>query len=179
MKMIFDWMLMIDVFFWKNLIKWICMKAVQQSPDDVRKSFKWMWCCYQTMSRQAVDFDVKSAAPNADTIRCTDGWMWCQNCCTRPWNGQMHAGDCLKKLPELHLMPMPSDALTIVCNENPLQSADCNVIRDKVEEAKTRCWCNVIRYDIQGFAPDAEIVECTDDFVWIFRWLKIHVRIRS
>ena len=72
-----------------------------------------MWCCYQTMGRQAVD--VRYAAPDADAIRCTGGWMWCQDCCTRPWNSQMHAGDCLlMKLPGLHLMPMSSDALTVV-----------------------------------------------------------------
>ena len=58
-------------------------------------------------------------------------WMWCQECCTRPWNGQMHWRNCLwsglhpmlrllnarwrlSDSPKLHLMPMSSDALTVV-----------------------------------------------------------------
>ena len=41
--------------------------------------------------------------------------------------------------------------LTVVCDESPLQSADCNVIRDEVEKAKVCCYCrcNVIRYDVE------------------------------
>ena len=79
-----------------------------------KKMVKWMWCCYRVMGRQAVDLDVR-AASDVDAIRCIGGWMWCQDCCTRPWNGQMHAGGCLlMKLSGLHLMPMSSDALAVV-----------------------------------------------------------------
>ena len=54
-------------------------------------------------------------------------------------------------------------ALTIVCDKNSLQSIDCNVICDEMSK----------------IAFDAEIVECIDDFVWIFCWLKIHAKICS
>ena len=86
-------------------------------------------------------------------------------------NDQMHWRNCL--MSELHLMLMSSNALmklfdcqtavfdcetikctlTIVCDENSLQSADCNVIRYEIKSDKT--------------AFDIKIVECTDEIVWL------------
>ena len=86
-------------------------------------------------------------------------------------NDQMHWRNCL--MLKLHLMLMSSDALTklfdcqtaafdretirctltIVCDENSLQSVDCNVIRYEMKSDET--------------ALDVEIVECTDEIVWL------------
>ena len=67
-------------------------------PGDVRKWSNECGAATRLWGRQAVDFDARDAAPDADTIRCTGGWMWCQACCTRPWNGRMHAGGCLDEV---------------------------------------------------------------------------------
>ena len=53
----------------------MCMKIDQRLLDDVKKSFKWMWCCYQAMSRQAVDLmsevlHLMLISSNALTIKC-------------------------------------------------------------------------------------------------------------
>ena len=73
-------------------------------------------------------FDCQIAAFDREIVKCTLTIVCCQNCiwcrchqmhwrnclmsgcCTRSWNDQMHADDCL--LSELHLMPMSSNALT-------------------------------------------------------------------
>ena len=85
--------------------------------------------------------------------------------------------------------------LKVICDKSLLQSANCNVIRDKFEEAKVRyyCKCNVIRYEISKIlhlmlkssnaltilfviktaAFDAKIIECTDD---LFNFRKIEIQ---
>ena len=70
--------LMIDVFFLKILIKWICMKADQRSFGDVKKSFKWMWCqtcCIRPWNNQM-------HADDCLLTRISCCWlcvkMWCQ-----------------------------------------------------------------------------------------------------
>ena len=203
------------------------------------------------MSRQAVDFDARNAAFDRETIKCfddclivraafdvdvikcTDVWMWCQNCCIWSWNGQMHADGCLlMKLSGLHLMPMSSDALTIVSmsdcvafgptairwqtidaqiaafNRDEVKCTDdCLIVRllhltvkqsnarwrlfdclllnwkadklltddaSKASKMKSMCciWCRCHQMqwrlsEIRTAAPDAEIIECTDEIVWL------------
>ena len=60
----------------------------------------------------AVECDARYAASGRETARCTLAVILMPDCCTRPWNGQMHADDCL--LSELHLMPMSLNAVAIV-----------------------------------------------------------------
>ena len=119
-----------------------------------KKMVKWMWCCYRVMGRQAVDLDVR-AASDVDAIRCIGGWMWCQDCCTRPWNGQMHAGGyLLMKFSGLHLMSMSSDALTVVLMSGLLHPIV------KRSDALT------VVYDVRVAASDRETVRCTGGCLW-------------
>ena len=174
-------------FFKKNLIKWMCMGADQRFFDDVRKLVKWMWCCYRVMSRQAVDFDVRNAAfdretircsggclivrtaSDADVIRCTGGWMWCQDCCIWSWNDQMHADDCLlMKLSELYLMSMTSDALTVVLISETLHSApsrsdERQLMPKLLHSIAMRLDALTVIFDVRATASDVDVIKCTDD----------------
>ena len=59
--------------------------------------------------------------------------VWLLGCCTQPWNSQMHwqLSDCQAAAPDRETVRC---TLTIVCCESPLQSADCNVIRDEMSK---------------------------------------------
>ena len=88
--------------------------------DEVRCTLTVVWLSELhliSMSSDAltIENDVSTAAFDAEIIKCTNKIVWLSDCCIRSWNDQMHADDCLKKLSELHLMSMSSDALTIVC----------------------------------------------------------------
>ena len=134
------------------------------------------------------------------TIRCTGEIIWLSDCCIWSWNGQMHADDyLLRKFVDQTSFAMKrllSDCRAsklliwcqknctrfrtikctdgVVCDENSLQSTDCNVICDEVEEAKVRCWYNVIRYDVEDFASDFERSNALT-IVWFLlkRWRSI------
>ena len=113
-------------------------------------------------------FDYQTAAFNRETIRCTLTIVWltrikCCWLCVKMWC-QMTALDAdasnaLTKLFDCQTAAFDRETirctLTVVCCESSLQ-LKCNVICDEVEEAKIRCRCNVIRYDVKKIAFDFE-----------------------
>ena len=74
--------------------------------------------------------DAQISASNRDKIRCTDKIVWLSDCCTRPWNNQMHVDSCL--------------------------------LRQFVAVSWLQRYS---RWNAEDFSFNAEIIECTDDFV--------------
>ena len=86
-----------------------------------------IWCrCHQMHWRLS---QCQRGCTRPRTVRCTGEVVWLPGCCTRPWNGQMHAGGCLWRKP----------------------------VAASWLQRHSRC--------CRGFAPDAEAVGCTGDFV--------------
>ena len=89
-------------------------------------------------------------------IRCTGEVVWLLNCCIWPWNNQMHAGGCLEKLSELHLMPMSSDARWRLsdcqgctrCRCHRMHWQSCLIIRllhPTVKRPEARWWLSIAK----------------------------------
>ena len=215
----FDW----NADDWCIFLRKLDQMNVYESRSTVlrwrkKKSFKWMWCCYRAMDRQAVDLmsemlhlilissdalarlsdcqnciwcrchqmhwrlsrcqtvalnlkairwetvDAQIAAFDRDEIKCTDEFLLMSELL----HLMLKSSNALTKLSDCQTAALDRETvrctLATVCCESPLQSADCNVIRDEVEEAKVR-WSNVFRDETSKVALDAKIVECTDDFV--------------
>ena len=142
----------------------MCIRTDQRSPMT-QKNDQINMMLLSNYGQASCWFDVKNAAPDVDAIRCTGGCLvseklhptpprsngrqlmpkllhpiamrldalaivWLSDCCTRPWNGQMHADSCLlRKLVAVSWLQRHS------------------------------------RWNVEDFAFNAEIVECTDDFV--------------
>ena len=118
---------------WRLKMMSILLHLMLKSSDALMKLFDCLnciWCRYHQMHWQlfrcqtvAFDFiairwqtvDVQIVTFDRDEIKCIDDVVWLSDCCIQSWNDQMHADDCLKKLSELHLMSMSSNALMIIC----------------------------------------------------------------
>ena len=105
--------------------------------------------------------DAQVSAPDRDKIKCTDRIVWLSDCCTRPWNNQMHADGCL----------LTRIKRSWLCVENVMSGLLHSIViqsdaRWRLFVAKIRCSQlieTLFAMKCRDFAPDAEIVECIDD----------------
>ena len=124
-----DWCLFL-MKIWSNECVWRPING----PRWRKKMIKWMWCCYRAMRQTscwcqkclhlmsmssdalAVECDVRTAAFDRETIRCTLTivcWWSCQSCIWCRCH-QMHWRLSEKIVRRLHLMLISSNVLTIV-----------------------------------------------------------------
>ena len=212
------------IWCWDHQMHWrSCLDASTLHPAPSRSDERQLMpkllhpIAIKLDARWRLSEEIARAASNADAIRCTGG--------------------CLKKLPRLHLMPMPSDALTIVwkncqnciwcrCHQmhwrlsrcqggciwsrtirctdevvcdvkwlhpmlmHQMHWRSCLIVRLlhstvkrsdarwRLSVAKVR-WSDVFRDETPKVASDAEIVECTSDFVCFIVCYRVEERTNS
>ena len=65
------WLMCFSKKTWSNKCVWRPINGLRWRKEMI----KWMWCCYQIMRQASCWFDVRNAASDRDTIRCTDGCL--------------------------------------------------------------------------------------------------------
>ena len=114
----------------------------------------------------------QNAASDADAIRCTGDWKWYQYCCIWCWDHQMHWRNCFDVSTLLHSISSRSDDRQLIFELLHSIAIKLNALTMLFDVRKTasdfeRLNALTKLSVIKTAAFDAEIIECTDEIVWL------------